>query len=125
MQEGYYDCSSFVWRSYRAAGIKLGGVDYPPTAADLAKSMEKEKKVIAYEYIDADDLKPGDLIFYASGENGRYGNIDHVAMYYGAYYPWDEMNSGIIIHAAGGGVQYSSYSWYLPYSIVMIARPIQ
>lgn len=125
MQKGYYDCSSFVWRSYDAAGVKLGGVNYAPTAAELAKMMEKEKKVIAYEYIDADELKPGDLIFYAGGNNGRYKNIDHVAMYYGAYYSWGNENSGVIIHAAGPGVLMELYSWYRTGGIVMIARPVQ
>ncbi len=125
MQEGYYDCSSFVWRSYNAAGLKLGGMSYAPTAAELAKSMEKDKKVIAYEYIDADKLKPGDLIFYAGGKNGRYKNIDHVAMYYGAYYSWGDVNSGAIIHAAGPGVLLEAYSWYRTGGIVMIARPVQ
>ena len=82
-------------------------------------------KAIAYEYIEADQLKPGDLIFYAGYGNGRYKNIDHVSMYYGSFYLWEDLDSGAIIHAVGSGVQFESYSWYCSSSIVMIARPVE
>ncbi len=125
MQEGYYDCSSFVWRSYNAAGLKIGNVNSAPTAAEIARKLEAEGKAIAYEYIEADQLKPGDLIFYAGYGNGRYKNIDHVSMYYGSSYLWEDLDSGAIIHAVGSGVQFESYSWYCSSSIVMIARPVE
>ncbi len=125
MQEGYYDCSSFVWRSYNAAGLKIGNVNSAPTAAEIARKLEAEGKAIAYEYIEADQLKPGDLIFYAGYGNGRYKNIDHVSMYYGSFYLWEDLDSGAIIHAVGSGVQFESYSWYCSSSIVMIARPVE
>ena len=125
MQDGYYDCSSFVWRSYNAAGLKLGNVNSAPTAAEIARKLEAEGKAIAYEYIEPDQLKPGDLIFYAGYGNGRYKNIDHVSMYYGSFYSWGDIDSGAIIHAVGSGVQFESYSWYCSGSIVMIARPVE
>ena len=37
MQEGYYDCSSFVWRSYNAAGLKIGNVN----SANVLQSQNK------------------------------------------------------------------------------------
>lgn len=127
MQEGYYDCSSFVWRSYNAAGVKLGGFDYAPTAAELGKKLESQGKVIAYEALPASELKPGDIIFYRGGGNGRYMNIDHVALYYGPnlYQVWDSeiYNDGAIIHASGN-VHIRNYSSYRSWEIAMIARPI-
>ena len=124
MQKGYYDCSSFVWRAYHEAGINLCGVNYAPTAAELAKKLEAEGKAIAYDYIDADELKPGDLIFLGGADNGRYKGIYHVVMYYGAYYGgWDE-NSGMVIHSTPGvGVIFESYAWECSYGVAMIARP--
>lgn len=126
MQKGYYDCSSFVWRSYNEAGLKLCGVNYAPTAAELARKLESEGKVIAYDYIDADELKPGDLIFLGDLNNGRYKGIYHVVMYYGAYYGNGEENTGIVIHSipSGGGVVFGSYVME-SYGAVMIARPVQ
>ncbi|MBQ9119857.1 MAG: Ig-like domain-containing protein [Lachnospiraceae bacterium] len=137
MKTGYYDCSSLVWRSYKAAGHNLAGVkDYAPTAADLAKKLEAQGKAIAYEYLPASELKPGDIIFYAgSSDNGRYKKIDHVAIYYGDYYMagynfWYDYtgeyeNYGLIIHASGSQVHAKAYDYHRTGSIVMIARPIQ
>lgn len=139
MQEGYYDCSSLVWRSYRDAGLKLCGVNYAPTAAELAKKLEAEGKAIAYESLDASELKPGDLIFYSSGNNGRYKNIDHVDIYYGTcdtekeeeIWWWginteeEEASWGIVIGAGSGGVGMGTYFNWGDGSVVMIARPVE
>lgn len=129
MQKGYYDCSSFVWRSYKEAGVNLGGVsDYAPTAADLAKKLEAQGKAISYEYLPASELKPGDIIFYSSGyENGRYKNIDHVSMFYGSdlyesFWTGEIYDAGLVIHASGD-VHIRNYDGYRTWNIVMIARP--
>ncbi len=138
MEEGYFDCSALVWRAYKAADYNLAGESkYAPTAADLAKKLESDGKAIAYEYIDPSELKPVDLIFYSSGSNGRYKNLDHVAMYYAArnlysnsaygygyYYSDYAENDGVMIHATSPSVHMTSYSGYIPYRIVMICRPI-
>ena len=131
MQKGYYDCSSLAWRSYNEAGIKLAGASSPPTAAEEARKLEAEGKVIAYAYVPPDKLKPGDLIFYQGSGNKRYKDIDHVAIYYGANYEigwWyeEEMhNSGMLIHAAGSAVHLRPYEYYRADDIVMIARPVK
>ena len=136
MEDGYFDCSALVWRAYKAADYYLAGeTKYAPTAADLAKKLESDGKAIAYEYVDASELMPGDLIFYSSSSNGRYKNIDHVAMYYAAgnlgysefgydYYYDSEYNAGIMIHATSPSVHMTNYSDYIPYRIVMICRPV-
>lgn len=131
MQKGYYDCSSLVWRSYNEAGLKLAGTSYAPTAAELARKLEAEGKVIAYEYVSADELKQGDIIFYQGYSNGRYKNIDHAALFYGANYVsygWEGeeqlYNTGMIIHASGD-VHMREYDSYRTGTIVMIARPVK
>lgn len=60
-----YDCSGLTLRAFESAGIKL-----PRTSREQAKVGQK---------IDQKDLKPGDLIFYASGGSA----ISHVAIYAG------------------------------------------
>lgn len=73
MQEGWYDCSSLVYRLYKEAGLVLSG-----TAAEQGEDCYKKAQII-----NKKDLKPGDLIFYSYEENGRFRNISHVAIYVG------------------------------------------
>ena len=81
--EGWYDCSSLVYRCYAEAGITyLNG----KTAADEAQYLVEHGMTVTRE-----ELQPGDIIFYSYGTNGRYRNISHVAIYIGN----DEM-----VHAA-------------------------
>lgn len=72
-----YDCSSFVYYSYKAAGISIvyGGAN---TAAAEAQYCVANGRVVTVE-----ELQPGDLLFYSYVTNGRYKNISHVEMYLG------------------------------------------
>lgn len=81
MEEGYYDCSSLVYRLYKEVGIEL-----PLTAAEQGKYCYRNAMVI-----NKKELKPGDLIFYSYEENGEFRNISHVAIYVG---------DGKMVHAA-------------------------
>lgn len=82
-EPGWYDCSSLVYRSYAAAGITyLNGL----CAADEAQYLVSHNMTVSYS-----ELQPGDLIFYSYGNNGRYRNITHVAIYVG---------DGVMVHAA-------------------------
>lgn len=125
MQEGYYDCSSLVWRSYNAAGVALGSESYAPTAANLAKFMEDNGYVISYKALDAEKMKPGDIIFSSSTNNGRYMNIDHVSLYMGNTVDNNgNVTGGKVVQAGSPGVYISEYLYSYPQSdlIVMIAR---
>ena len=82
MEEGYYDCSSLVYRLYKEVGIEL------PTVADTQGYFCFENAML----VNKEDLKPGDLIFYSYEENGCFRNISHVAIYVG---------NGMMVHAAG------------------------
>ena len=82
MSEGYYDCSSYVWRSYNDAGKKLGNNgNWAPTAADLCKWCDEKGYVLNVK--DYSDLRAGDLSFESGSDNGRYLGIYHVDMYWG------------------------------------------
>lgn len=80
-EEGYYDCSSLVYRLYKEIGIEL-----PATASEQGKYCYKNAMIISKK-----DLKPGDLIFYSYKDNGEFRNISHVAIYVG---------DGMMVHAA-------------------------
>jgi cell wall-associated NlpC family hydrolase len=117
MQSGYYDCSSFVWKSYSPYGIYFGNKTWAPTAADIAKNMANTGKMIYKKGVSYKKLRPGDLIFMhlSSTNNGRYKNIDHVAIYVG---------NDTIIHANGTEVSEGSYSYNQDW-VVGIARPVK
>ncbi|MCD8020927.1 MAG: Ig-like domain-containing protein [Clostridiales bacterium] len=83
------DCSSFCGRCYLTQGMTLGGTtSWCNTAAGMAYWATKHNKVVANSGISVSSLKlrPGDLIFYTKGYNGRYKNIYHVEIFVG--YGW-------------------------------------
>ena len=82
MEEGYYDCSSLVYRLYKEVGIEL------PYVADTQGEYCFKNAML----VNKEDLKPGDLIFYSDEVNGCFRNITHVAIYVG---------DGMMVHAAG------------------------
>ncbi len=90
MRQGYYDCSSLVWRSYRTVGNYLGTssrATYAPTAAGIAAYLERRGKTVAggigsYNTTKG-KLRAGDLLFEGGRPNGRYRGVYHVEMFTG------------------------------------------
>jgi cell wall-associated NlpC family hydrolase len=88
MAEGKYDCSSYIYRAYKDAGVTLGdSKNWAPTAAELGKWCSDKGYVLYYEdeEVDVSKLRPGDLIFETGENNGRYKGIYHVDLYTGNY----------------------------------------
>ncbi|WP_026834715.1 Ig-like domain-containing protein [Eubacterium xylanophilum] len=87
MTEGFYDCSSLVWKSYSLANIKFGNKNYAPVAAELAKYIKSNGKVLTNKYtkkqVQSLKFRPGDLMFEPGAKNGRYKGIYHVEMFVG------------------------------------------
>lgn len=86
------DCSGFT-----QSVLKNFGVSIPRVSRDQAKAGKK---------ISSDDMRPGDLIFYA---NSR-GTVNHVSMYIG---------NGQIVHAASrkSGIKISTWNYRRPVAI--------
>jgi len=76
-QEGYFDCSSFTNWVYKQFDIQLE-YEGSDTAAYQGKWIDTNMLAVTY-----DDLQPGDLVFWSYGSNGRYKDIDHIAIYCG------------------------------------------
>lgn len=88
MSKNYFDCSSFVYRSYRAAGKYLvRKTKWAPVAADIAKYyVRKKKNIKASGVYNEKKLRPGDLVCFGGSSarrNGRYKRIYHIAIYIG------------------------------------------
>ena len=93
---GGADCSGFVLSVFKKYGVSL-----PHSSRAQANSGKS---------INASDLQPGDLVFYAKG-----GTINHVAIYIG---------SGQVIHASSPktGIKISSYNYRTPAKMVRILQ---
>lgn len=123
MSKGFYDCSSLAWRSYHSAGVDIGNHYWAPTAADMAKTLVKEKKAVAYKALPASKLKPGDLLFFTKTDgtdNGRYKNIYHVAIFFGTY--GDDPDCGLLLEARLDGIGIFTY-YPSDRKVAVIARP--
>lgn len=93
MKDGFYDCSSLVWKGYKAYKDyheKLGSKTQAFCAADLFDYLKSKNQIVYMGYLGYDYMKPGDLIFYGDYNSavqystpGRTLNIYHVAMYAG------------------------------------------
>jgi len=104
----YYDCSSLAYYAWKKAGVDIsyGGAT---TAAAEGQYCYDNHLLVEYS-----DMQPGDLIFYSYGNNGRFENITHVAVYVG---------DGKVVEAANEriGVVYRPVQGRG--SIVFIGRP--
>ncbi|MCH5275030.1 MAG: C40 family peptidase [Lachnospiraceae bacterium] len=91
------DCSGFTMAVYKHFGITL---------SHHSGSQAKEGTKIT-----ADQLQPGDLVFYANSA----GTINHVAMYIG---------NGQVIHASSAktGIKISNYRYRTPVRFVSIIK---
>ncbi|MDR0948692.1 MAG: C40 family peptidase [Lachnospiraceae bacterium] len=89
------DCSGFVLSVYKHFGITL---------SHSSRAQAKEGRKISIQ-----DLKPGDLVFYANSS----GTINHVAIYIGG---------GRVIHASSpkSGIKISKYNYRTPVRAVQI-----
>lgn len=78
------------------------------TAASLFDYLKEKNQIVYYGFIDIDDMKPGDLIFYGDynaavkySTPGRTLNIYHVSMYAGA---------GKVVEKGGQTINYNNIS---------------
>ncbi len=88
MSKYYFDCSSFVYRCYRAAGKYLvRRTSWAPVAAEIGQYyVRKGKSVKASKVYRFSKLLPGDLICWGGRKarrNGRYKRIYHISLYIG------------------------------------------
>ena len=120
MKDGYYDCSSLVWRAYKKSGKTFGASYYAPVASDIAKWCVNNKKMLkksVRKKIYKLSLRPGDITFRTGANNGRYKGIYHVEMFVG--YRCVGMNNGKYIVSTMWAARNDDY----PPDEKYIARP--
>ncbi len=102
MENGYYDCSSLVWRSYSPYGCNFGSANYAPVAADLAKWLAGRNKLLKGGFSEKNvqnlTINVGDLLFETGSDNGRFKGIYHVEIFTGYdFYGFNENGKPLVI----------------------------
>ena len=87
-QEGFYDCSSLVWKAYtQYTGLNFGSSSYPGTSASESAWCRDNNKMISggysYRKVEKMQLNPGDLIFKSTNLGNPYNTTYHVEMFTG------------------------------------------
>lgn len=99
MQKGYYDCSSLVWRSYKAAGLKIGNTNWALNSDGFANYYYKKGKHYVGKKLKSNKkLKCGDIIIRGKYKKGR-AQTYHAELYIG---------DGYVIEAGDYGVHLST-----------------
>lgn len=99
MQKGYYDCSSLVWRSYKAAGLNIGNTTWALNSDGFANYYYKKGKHYVGKNLKSNKkLKCGDIIIRGKYKKGK-AQTYHAELYIG---------DGYVIEAGGYGVYLST-----------------
>lgn len=102
----YYDCSSLVYYAWKKADVNVSFQGANSAAAE-AQGLADDGKTVSLK-----KAKAGDLIFFSFKRNGRFKNINHVAIY---------VKDGNVVEAIGKGVVYRKLHYQN--SIVLVCRP--
>ncbi|MBD5559955.1 MAG: hypothetical protein HDQ87_06305 [Clostridia bacterium] len=84
MATGYADCSSFVYRVFKAFGVDFGG-----NTTSGAEHQWCDEQGLTFWHksngpVDISSWQPGDVIFWSlNGYNGQHENTSHVGIYAG------------------------------------------
>ncbi|MDO5155791.1 MAG: NlpC/P60 family protein [Eubacteriales bacterium] len=112
-RKGYYDCSSLVWRSYEAAGIRIGNSSWALNSDGLAAAYYKKKgHFIGTNITNMKKVRSGDIIIRGTINKG-IPSTTHAALYIGNGYTIEAKNEEMGI-ALG-------YADYAP----IVVRPVK
>jgi cell wall-associated NlpC family hydrolase len=110
--QGGFDCSGFAWwmlkkneSGYDAEQFRdYEGYTLPERTSSLMAKAAPDK--IAF-----DDLKVGNLMFFASNGGGDWDDVDHVGIYLGENWMIHSTDGGPRLQWAGEGWYYDNFVW--------------
>jgi hypothetical protein len=87
-KNGYYDCSSLVWKAYKPyTGITFGSAGYPGTTVTESAWCKAKGRVLkgGFSYTKLQNMKinPGDIFFRSNSKKKAYSTTYHVEMFIG------------------------------------------
>ena len=105
---GGYDCSGFVWRTFKLskhpAGSRIGG----RTAAQMAGEIRKGAR------LQLDEIRPGDLIFFGSARfnaKATEANTDHVGIALSEHWMIHASAQGVYVSSLDEGWRQDRFTW--------------
>lgn len=102
MQKGYYDCSSLVWRAYKAAGLNIGKTTWALNSNGFANYYYKKgKHYIGKNLKSNKKLKCGDIIIRGKYKKGK-AQTYHAELYIGDGYVIEAGDQGVYLSTTVG-----------------------
>jgi len=105
---GGYDCSGFVWRTFKLtrhpAGTRIKG----RTAAQMAGEIRKRER------LHADEVRPGDLVFFGRANfasKATEASVDHVGIALSAHWMIHASSQGVYVSSLDEGWRQDRFSW--------------
>jgi cell wall-associated NlpC family hydrolase len=108
LEHGGYDCSGFVWRVYKVAGLRWGSQILGRTAAEQAGEIPRSQR------IKLANVQPADLLFFGSAHfnsKATEANVVHEAIALGDGWAINSSDQGVYILPLTQGWLHESFTW--------------
>jgi cell wall-associated NlpC family hydrolase len=105
---GGYDCSGFVWRTFKLSGQPAGERIGGRTAAQMAGEIRKGER------IHLEDTQPGDLLFFGSASfsaKATEAGVDHVGIALSEHWMIHSSAQGVYVSSLDDGWRRDRFTW--------------
>jgi cell wall-associated NlpC family hydrolase len=105
---GGYDCSGFVWRTFKIAEHPAGNRITGRTAAQMAGEIRKGAR------LRADEVRAGDLVFFGRanfGSKATEAGVDHVGIALSEQWMIHASSQGVYVSSLEEGWRQDRFSW--------------
>ena len=105
---GGYDCSGFVWRTFKLSGLPAGERIGGRTAAQMAGEIPKRER------LHLDEIAPGDLLFFGEATfNGKATEtgVDHVGIALSPHWMIQSSAQGVYVSSLDDEWRKARFTW--------------
>jgi cell wall-associated NlpC family hydrolase len=105
---GGYDCSGFVWRTFKLSGLPAGTRIGGRTAAQMAGEIPKRER------LHLDEVAPGDLVFFGEASfNGKATEtgVDHVGIALSPHWMIQSSAQGVYVSSLDDDWRQARFTW--------------
>jgi hypothetical protein len=107
--KGGFDCSGFAWWVMKQVESNYHAADFRDYGGwSLLQRSSSQMAQYTDKPIDFKDLKPGDLMFFASNKGNGYQDVDHVGVFLGGgwFIHSASSNDGVMLDRTSSGTYY-------------------
>jgi cell wall-associated NlpC family hydrolase len=105
---GGYDCSGFVWRTFKLSGEPAGARIGGRTAAQMAGEIPKRER------LHLDEIAAGDLVFFGEagfGDKATEAGVDHVGIALSPHWMIHSSAQGVYIASLDEAWRQARFTW--------------